>query len=541
MPLRVGLSRAQLLQRFEQQLLIQLASYALIILFLSGAIYLAFRSSVLRPVRRLVQASRNVGMGEFYQVEQLSNDELGELTDSFNSMVDSIHEERAKLHYQANYDGLTELPNRLMAVERLKQEIRRARRENCQFAVLFFDLDDFKLVNDTLGHGTGDKLLAEIGARMRAHLRDIDTIARLGGDEFLVLLPHIGTETQVEQVTDRLIEVVSEPLHLSRREVIVHCSIGVAIYPQDGKSAGKLMANADNAMYQAKNHPRSSVCFFTEDMNIRVQERLKMEQDLHQALENGELELYYQPLVNAADGSHCGAEVLLRWNHPEHGFISPDIFIPLAETTGQIIAIGEWVLRQAGRQWALWHEAGLNVGYLAINISRVQLQQRLASVISQVIGHNRLPPSALALEVTEGVLLDEHEMVQQELAQFRAMGLRLALDDFGTGYSSLSYLKRFRFDVLKIDRAFVAGLPEDSEDASLVRAIIAMAHGMDLKVVAEGVETQEQHDFLRSLGCDYGQGYLFSRPLAADDYQRYLSPADGKPGHPQPELSMTLY
>ncbi|MEH6823498.1 MAG: EAL domain-containing protein [Motiliproteus sp.] len=538
---KVGLSRSELVARFQQQLLVQFATYGLIILFLSGAIFLVFRYNVLFPVQRLIRASRNVEKGEYLQVVVDSDDEMGELTKTFNSMVGSIHQERAKLHHQANYDVLTALPNRMMAVERLTYEINRSRRDQELLAVLFIDLDDFKVVNDTLGHATGDQLLVEIGARLKSKLRDVDTIARLGGDEFLVLLPRIGSARRIEQVTERLIAAVSKPLQLLPREVMVHCSIGVALYPNDGDTADSLMANADNAMYQAKTQRRSSVCFFTSEMNSRIQERLQMEQDLHLALDRGELELYFQPLVRAATGQHCGAEALLRWNHPQKGFISPEVFIPLAETTGQIIVIGEWVIRQAAKHWSQWNKSGLVSGHIAVNISRVQFQERLAWVVGEVVAHYRLPPSALELEITEGVLLEDHELIAKEMKDLRDMGVKLSLDDFGTGFSSLSYLKRFRFDLLKIDRSFVTDLPHDTDDVSLVRAIIAMAHSLDLKVVAEGIETQEQHDFLRELGCDFGQGYLFAKPMCGRDYERYLQRVQGRDEGDQPPLSMTVF
>lgn len=538
---KVGLSRTQLIAGFEQQLLIQFATYSMIILFLSVAIYLVFRFNVLFPVRSLIRASQNVEKGEYLQIQVDSNDEMGVLAETFNSMVGSIRQERAKLHHQANYDVLTELPNRMMAVERLSYEINRCRRYQQLLAVLFIDLDDFKVVNDTLGHGVGDQLLVEIGTRLSSKLRDVDTIARLGGDEFLVLLPRIECESEIEQVTDRLIAAVSEPLQLQSREIMVHCSIGVALYPNDGDTAASLMANADNAMYQAKTQRRSSVCFFTTEMNVRIQERLQMEQDLHLALDRNELELYFQPIVDAATGRHYGAEALLRWNHPQKGLVSPDQFIPLAEKTGQIIAIGEWVIREAAKKWSKWNNSGLISGHIAVNISRVQFQERLAWMVGEVVAHYQLPPSALELEVTEGVLLDDHELIATEMKRLREMGLKLSLDDFGTGFSSLSYLKRFRFDLLKVDRSFVSGLPGDAEDASLVRAIIAMAHSMGLKVVAEGIETQEQYDFLRALGCNFGQGYLFSKPMCSDDYERYLQRVQGMGERDLLPFSMTVF
>ncbi len=539
--LKLGLSRAHLIQRAHHQLWIQFAAYSLITLFLSGAIYLAFCSSVLRPVQRLIRASQNVEKGEYRTVEVKSRDEIGSLAKTFNSMVRSIRQERGKLHHQANYDPLTGLPNRMLAAERLSYEINRARRDREQLAVLFIDLDDFKVVNDTMGHATGDQLLVEIGLRLKSRLRDVDTIARLGGDEFLILLPKVSGETEIEQVTERLTEAVCQPLQLQAREVKVFCSIGVALFPDDGLSAEKLMSNADNAMYQAKNQPRSSVCFFTREMNIRVQERMQMEQDLNQALDAGELDLVFQPIIDAASGRNCGAEVLLRWKHPQKGYISPVEFIPLAELTGQIIPIGEWVVRRAIGQWAQWQQQGLKPGNLAINISRLQFQQRLAATVADVVAQYNLPAGVLELEITESVLLDDDDAVSRQLQQLRANGVKLALDDFGTGFSSLSYLKRFRFDVLKIDRCFVQDLPGDAEDASLVKAIIAMAHSMDMKVVAEGVETPEQFQFLCAQGCDFAQGYLFSKPLDRGFYQAYLENAKINQHQGLVPLSMTIY
>ncbi|MFT6913789.1 MAG: diguanylate cyclase (GGDEF)-like protein [Motiliproteus sp.] len=521
---RMGLSRIRLSQQIRQQLWIQSGTYGLIILFLSGAIYLVFRFNVLFPVRRLIQASGRIEKGEYPQVKVRSQDEMGVLTHAFNSMVGGIRQERAKLHHQANYDVLTGLPNRMMAIEQLRYEISRSRRVQQRLAVLFIDLDDFKVVNDTLGHATGDQLLVEIGVRLKSELRDTDMIARLGGDEFLLLLPLTGGESEVDQITSRLITAVSEPMRLKSREVKPHCSIGVALFPFDGETADLLMANADNAMYQAKAKalPSSSVCFFTAAMNERVQERLQMELDLNLALDRSELQLYFQPLIDAKTGCHSGAEVLLRWLHPQKGMISPAVFIPVAETTGQIVAIGEWVIREAAQQWSLWHQSGITCEHLAINVSRVQFGDRLSLVLGEVVAKYRLPPGVLQLEVTEGVLLDDHETVSSALNQFHALGIKLAMDDFGTGYSSLSYLKRFRFDILKIDQSFVSGLPDNREDVSLVKAIVVMAHSMDLKVVAEGVETQAQHNFLCGIGCDYSQGYLFARPMPCPDYTNYL-------------------
>jgi EAL domain-containing protein (putative c-di-GMP-specific phosphodiesterase class I) len=289
------------------------------------------------------------------------------------------------------------------------------------------------------------------------------------------------------------------------------------------------MSNADNAMYQAKAGQDSSAIFFTEEMNVRLRVRMQMEQDLNLAMELGQLALHFQPIVDAGSPRHRGAEALLRWHHPEKGFISPAEFIPLAEATGQIVGIGDWVLEQACRCWSAWHQDGLDPGFLAINLSRIQFRRRFSRKLSELMSAYGIPPHALEFEITESVLLDDHHQVVDELNSLRAAGVRLSLDDFGTGYSSLSYLKRFRFDVLKIDRSFIAGLPGNPDDVSLVKAILAMANGLDLRVLAEGVERSEQLDYLAAQGCDFAQGYLIARPMSEDAYCAYLKDrqADG--------------
>ncbi|AYH46074.1 EAL domain-containing protein [Azoarcus sp. DN11] len=521
--LQVGISRAELATQAREQLLQQFGIYAAIIVFLSVAIHLVFRYSVMRPVQRLIEVSRDVGRGEFTLVPVTSDDELGRLGETFNAMTLEIRREQAKLHYQANYDSLTAQPNRMLAVERLQQEIRSAHRQQQRFALMFIDLDDFKIVNDTMGHAAGDRLLARVSANIRARLREEDTLARLGGDEFLVLLPRLGQVNDARDVAGRLLEAVAEPVALDGRDVVVHCSIGIALYPDDGDSVEALMANADNAMYQAKKPGRAAVCFFTTEMNAQAHERMRLEQDLNRVLARGELQLAFQPIFRAADGAYVGAEVLLRWRHPERGFISPATFIPLAESTGQIVAIGEWVLREAGRQLRHWLDAGLAPGHLAVNLSRVQLREDLEKLIREILDDNELPPQALELEITENILLDDHQQINAVLGRLHAQGLSFSLDDFGTGYSSLSYLRRFSFDTLKIDRSFVAPLCDDTEAAALVRAIVAMAHSLALKVIAEGVETPAQMEFLRGLRCDYLQGYLLSHPLDTEHFTTFLN------------------
>jgi diguanylate cyclase (GGDEF)-like protein len=518
----VGLSRESLQNELRRQLLLQALVMSAIVLFLSGAIYAAFRFNVLEPIRRLIAASREVGRGRYTAVEVKTADELGQLAQAFNAMAEEVKEEQAKLHRQANFDALTGLPNRMMAFDRINLEIHRARRSGQRFAVLFIDLDNFKNVNDTLGHAVGDELLIAIGARLQASLREADTVARLGGDEFLILVPDVVSEIEVERIAERLLQAVSEPRELQARKVVIHSSLGIALYPENGETVEALMANADNAMYQAKAAQEGSALFFTEEMNIRLRERMQMEQDLNLAIELGQLALHFQPIVDTAGPRHRGAEALLRWQHPDKGFVSPAEFIPLAEATGQIVSIGDWVLEQACRCWSAWQDAGLNPGFLAINVSRIQFRKRFSRRVAELMSAYRIPPHALEFEITESVLLDDHHQVIEELNSLRAAGVRLALDDFGTGYSSLSYLKRFRFDVLKIDRGFVAGLPGNADDVSLVKAILAMANGLDLRVLAEGVESRPQLEFLSAQGCDFVQGYLIARPMSEDAYRGYL-------------------
>jgi diguanylate cyclase (GGDEF)-like protein len=533
----VGISRESLQSEFRRQMWVQILVLTAIVLFLSAAIHAVFRFNVLFPIQKLIAASRDVGRGLHTPVEIKSADELGLLARAFNAMAEDVKEEQAKLHRQANFDPLTGLPNRMMVFDRMNVEIHRAKRPGQRFAVLFIDLDNFKSVNDSLGHAAGDALLIATGDRLRGCLRESDTVARLGGDEFLVLAPDVTDELHVEKIAERVMQAVCEPQVLNERKVVARCSIGIALYPDNGDSVPMLMANADNAMYQAKATGRGSAIFFTEEMNTRLHERMQMEQDLNLAIEQRQLMLHFQPIFDGA-GQHRGAEVLLRWHHPEKGAISPAVFIPLAEVTGQIVGIGDWVLEHACRCWSAWRDSGINPGFLAINISRVQFRKRFSRRLAELMSIYGIPPNALELEITESVLLDDHQQVAEELMGLRAVGLTLSLDDFGTGYSSLSYLKRFRFDVLKIDRSFVAGLPHSPDDVLLVTAILAMAKGLDIRVVAEGVESRDQLNFLKTEGCDLLQGYLLAKPVNEEAYRSYLK--DLRAAVEPPRLSAAL-
>jgi diguanylate cyclase (GGDEF)-like protein/PAS domain S-box-containing protein len=427
-----------------------------------------------------------------------------------------------KIWRQANYDALTGLPNRNLFKDRLDQAMHAAHREGERLALMFIDLDRFKWVNDTLGHASGDLLLQETAARLQHSVRETDTVARLGGDEFTVLLNDIHNTGDVDRIAENLLKRLSEPFDLEGREAFVSGSIGITLYPGDAEDMEQLLGNADAAMYIAKDAGRNVFRYFTQEMNEAAQRRLGLESDLRRVLERGELLLHYQPIVDG-NAEVRGAEALLRWQHPEYGFVPPDEFIPLAEEIGVIVPIEQWVMRQACSDAAQFRQHVPGDFFVSVNISSVQCKSdQCRQVIGSVLADSGLPPSCLKLEITERVMMENTEHVIALLKEVRAMGVRLAVDDFGTGYSSLSYLKQFPVDVLKIDRAFVDGLPEDRDDVALVEAIVAMAHSLNLQVVGEGVETAEQLAFLRSLGCDLIQGYYFSRPVAYQGFIDYL-------------------
>lgn len=425
---------------------------------------------------------------------------------------------------QANYDILTGLPNRMLALDRLKLALAQARRDNSQVGVMFLDLDNFKHINDTLGHDAGDTLLVEAARRISSCLRGTSTVARLGGDEFLVILPGLtGTEASC-QVAERILKTFAPAFMLNGQEVFVTTSIGIAIFPTDSDNSGTLLQHADAAMYQAKHKGKSSYAQFTPEMTEVSHERLQMESHMRKALELGEFELYYQPIVDTASGSLIGAEALLRWNNPAMGMVMPDRFIPLAEETGLIIPIGEWVIEEACKAAVAWRAmTGLESLSIAVNVSPRQFRDPgFTDAVMRSLNASGLPPECLELEITERLILDNTIETADILRQLDRTGIRLSVDDFGTGYSALSYLKSYPFDTLKIDKSFIQDVLNESGDASLVRAIINMAHSLGLKVIAEGVEEEGQTHFLKNENCDYSQGYFYSRPMPEQDFIYWL-------------------
>jgi diguanylate cyclase (GGDEF)-like protein/PAS domain S-box-containing protein len=420
---------------------------------------------------------------------------------------------------QAYFDSLTLLPNRFLALDRLSQMLVESERNDEKTAVLFLDLDDFKKVNDSLGHEVGDKVLIESGNRLKQALREADTVGRLGGDEFIVLLRSICERHDVLVITENLLNAFREPFIIDGRELMLTVSIGVAIYPENGLCASDLLRNADTAMYRAKDLGRNSCSFFSKEMNAMMLRRFKIEEQMHGALERNEFELYYQPQFDVKKRQITGGEALLRWHNSTLGNITPDEFIPIAEHTGLIVPIGRFVIKQALRFLQQWQNIYQQKYTMAVNLSPRQFRDvELLGVIKKALSDTNVNAEDLELEITEGVLMSGQPQIHDALVKINALGIKLSMDDFGTGYSSLSYLRQYDFDVLKIDRSFINGIPLNKADCELVNAIISMAHSLGLTVVAEGVETHEQLVLLDELGCDLVQGYYFSKPIPAEQF-----------------------
>ncbi len=428
-----------------------------------------------------------------------------------------------QLSYLAHYDPLTNLPNRLLFQDRLAQSAINAARHNRVVGVMFLDLDRFKTINDTLGHEVGDAVLKVVAERLNRCVRDGDTVSRLGGDEYAIVLADMAHAEDAASVARRIINEFSQPVRAGRHELYATASIGITLYPADDVRLEHLLKNADTAMYRAKETGRNTYQFYTADMNAKAIERLDTETHLRRAQNRGEFLLHYQPQFDLSTGRIVGVEALIRWSHSERGMISPGEFIPVAEETGLIVSIGEWVLRTAIAQAKTWTDAGLSYGRVAVNVSARQFRQpEFAGTVAGVLREVGLSPSSLELEVTESLLIEHEPAVLTRFAELHGMGVTFSIDDFGTGYSSLSYLKRFPIDTLKIDRAFVRDVGIESDHSTIASAIISLAHNLRLRVVAEGVESEDQAAFLRSLGCDSAQGYLFSRPLSADSVESLL-------------------
>lgn len=510
------------------------------------------------PLLRLSATARRVSIEENYSLRAAASgrDELGDLVSDFNTMLDEIQlrenelrkhkvelEDRViqrtrelkianleleaakqeaesvayRMEYHAHHDALTGLPNRVLLTDRIAMEMRHARREHYKIALLFLDLDRFKIINDSLGHAVGDKLLRSVSHRIRDCVRDSDTVARLGGDEFMVLLPQVKDPVDVEQIANKIIGALDEPVSCDGNELHVTTSIGISIYPDDGTTVETLFRNADVSMYHAKKLGRNKAAFYSPQIDAGSRKQLELETSLRKALERKELELLYQPKVDISNNTIIGAEALIRWKHPSLGIINPMEFIPLAEDSGMIVPIGEWTLKESFRQLGEWHAAGHERLTIAVNLSSTQLTRPgLDKIVADALAESGIDPQLAELEVTENAAMQDIDLAISTLGKLKKMGITIAMDDFGTGYSSLSYLRRLPIDIVKIDQSFVREIPESREDALIAQAIIAMAQSLELSVVVEGIEHIRQLHFFRQQGCNSVQGELFSKPLTAD-------------------------
>jgi diguanylate cyclase (GGDEF)-like protein/PAS domain S-box-containing protein len=454
---------------------------------------------------------------------------------------DAVREQQSRLNFMAFHDALTGLPNRSLFYDRFNHGLSRAQRNRGKLALMLIDVDRFKSVNDSLGRDAGDQLLKVVARKVAKTLRKTDTVARIGGDEFIVILENINGVADARRVATKLLARIAEPIEVAGEKVQSSASIGISVYPQDGHAADELLKRADIAMHKAKESGKNNYLYYTEGMDSSAVRFLVVEKDLRTAIEEDQLCLYYQPQVDLQTGDLVGVEALVRWNHPERGLILPSHFIPLAEETGLIVPLGEWLLRKAGEQQKRWMASGKYVGKIAVNLSPRQLRQRdFADRLGQILEEIGLPPRYLELEITETSAMEHAGETINMLTKLNQMGLSLAIDDFGTGYSSLAYLKRFPIQKLKIDRSFIHDIHTDQNDASIANSIIGLAHNMMLNVVAEGVENEQQASWLRKRGCDQAQGYLYAQPIPAEKLERFFTAGTASFRNREMELELDL-
>jgi diguanylate cyclase (GGDEF)-like protein len=494
-----------------------------------------FRDVISDPIEKLAKAMKSVSEKKTYslRINKTGSDELGQLADGFNEMLEQIElrdseliMNRDRLDHMAHHDSLTGLPNRLLFSDRLKQAIQRAERSKRPLAVIFIDLDRFKNINDTLGHDVGDLVLLEAAHRLEHSLRKSDTIARLGGDEFVVILEEFESQESVAQIARKIIQELSHECQIMQHRLYVTASLGISFYPDNGTDLGTLKRCADIAMFRAKEMGRNNYQFYMPGMGARAREMLAMENDLREVVGKGQLALFFQPQVSMRNGSVCGVEALLRWNHPTKGLILPAEFIPLAEETGVILQLGEWVLGETCRKARAWLDDGLGPVCFAVNVSPRQFRQTgLVEIVRTVLEDTHLPAHLLELELTETLLMTDVEDAIEKMTKLKELGVRLAIDDFGSGYSSLSYLKHFPINKLKIDRGFIKELNEDRYDLAIAASVASLAKIMGLDAVAEGVETREQEGALLGLGMEWAQGFLYERPMPSDQFEIFLGRA----------------
>ncbi|MDA7817532.1 EAL domain-containing protein [Sulfurimonas sp.] len=472
------------------------------------------------PVRKLIKGINIIANGDYnHNIKINKTDEFGIISDSFNDMAHQISKRERDLDDLVHQDILTKIPNRVLFNQRLEEAISRAGRIDKKIAVFFIDLDDFKTINDTMGHDAGDELLIQVSTNLVNIMRKNDMLARIGGDEFNVLVEDLDSIVVAQDIAKKLIEQITIPINIDGNIINITGSVGVSIYPVDAKDSTSLLKNADLAMYDAKSFGKNNYKFFSHELSLTLRKRSTMLKELKQALHKNELQLYYQPKFSLKDGSIKSAEALIRWKSKTLGFIPPDDFIGLSEDSGEIVEIGAWVILQAAKDFASWRDNGLNVKQVSVNVSNVQFEKGdIVPLLSQAIKDNNIPPSALEVEITESYAQKDGDNAIVTLNKIRELGVDLAMDDFGTGYSSMSYLKKLPLTRLKIDKSFIDDIPHDNDDVEITKIIVALAKVMDLSITAEGIETIEQMNFLEKLGCDEGQGYICSKPLPNDQF-----------------------
>ena len=437
------------------------------------------------------------------------------------SVVATVIAER-KVNLLAYRDTLTDLPNRLLFADRLEQSVMRAERSRTSMALMLIDIDDFKLVNDSFGHDAGDKLIKAVGDLISKSLRRADTIARLGGDEFAVIIENINGPDDAISIADNLTTILEHNVRLDDQETYTSASIGIAIFPEDGSDSRTLLKNADTAMFRAKENGRHCFQFYKPEMSVSAMERLELENSLKSAFENDEFLIYYQPVIDIHKNEVVSVEALLRWQHPDKGMIYPDDFVSIADESGLMVPVGEWLISSVCKQIRNWHDSGLENQNVSINLSPRQFkEQDIVSIVTQALAENKLDGTSLSVEITERTLIDNIGEVEKTLNKLRDMGLKVLLDDFGTGYASLAYLKKFPVDIVKIDQTFIAGIPDNREDSAIVDAIAGLTRGLKLTLFAEGVENDRQLDVLKGVGCTYAQGFYWSKALPGNEYEQF--------------------
>ena len=510
------------------------SSIAFVALALATLLLFRLSLTITRPIKKLTGLMDSVIKNNDYSVrlESSSSDELGILARGFNEMLAHIQVNDEKLAHElterykaekhldklAYYDVITGIPNRHSFQEKLEQAIESALKTNKLMALLFLDLDNFKTVNDTLGHKTGDLLLKQASSRLSNVIRQSDYLCRIGGDEFAIIIEHINDIEDVSTVTKKCIECLSNPFVFDGKNFFIGVSIGLSVCPDDAVTANDLLVNADMAMYEAKVNGKNNYQYFNKEMNVVHNNKYQLESDLRHAIELGQLELYYQPQIDMRSGELSGVEALMRWNHPERGMVAPDEFIPVAEETGLILQLGEWLLHTACHHAKIIEDSELKGITVALNISGMQIHEEdFIDTVWSALKESKATRNYLEFEITESILMDNSELVSRNINQLKSLGIHLSIDDFGTGFSSMGYLKSFPISKLKIDKSFITGLPHSDKDTAITQAVIAMSHSLNIKVVAEGVEHDSQVDLLRDFKCDLLQGYYYAKPMPFDD------------------------